>query len=123
MMIDMSKLQGVLFLHEKTFVLLRWVGSQLQRGSLDLSHVHTSMGIGEAAEDWIRRNLDNLPCEVRPSQEELAPFARLFASYLRTSFEIGKKHLSSSCGCYCSFCAYVRNCAALEGPHSVQESV
>jgi hypothetical protein len=113
-MIDMLELRQVLLLHERTFALLRWVGSQLQRGSLDLSHVHTNMGIGEAAEDWIRRNLGNLPGEVRPSQDELAPFARLFASYLRTSFEIGEKRMSSSCGCYCSFCAYVSNAPYLK---------
>ncbi len=122
-MIDILKLRQVLLLHEKAFALLKWVGSQMRRGPLDLSRVHTNMGVGDASEEWIRRNLCNLPDEVRPSEDELIPFARLFASYLRTSFEIGKPLPSrrlSSCGCYCSFCSYLSSAPYLK-PRSLSK--
>jgi len=109
-MVDMKNLEKVLALHDNAFALLRWVGSQLQRGVLDMAHVHTSTSAGEAAEEWIRRNYSNLPTDVRPSMDELRAFANLFASYLQTSFEVGTKHRRvSSCGCYCSFCSYLSN--------------
>jgi hypothetical protein len=117
---DVTNLERVILLHNRSFALLKWVGHQMQRGSLDLSHVHKAMNAGEAAADWLCRNRDNLPKGVRPNDRELTAFANLFASYLRTSFEIGKKNMASPCGCYCSFCAYLCNSRYLK-PRSLSK--
>jgi hypothetical protein len=122
-MIDVSTLQTVLQLHEKTFALLRWVGGQLRHGSLDWSRDHADMSAGEAAEDWLRRNLHNLPGDARPGEEELRAFARLFASYLQTSFEIVRPEHGrrlSSCGCDCCFCSYLSSAPYLK-PRSLSK--
>src|SRR3990172_5128817 len=114
-MIDVKELRRVLALHERTFALLRWVSGQLRSGTLDLSVIHTNMSFADAAEEWIRRNYQNLPEAVRPRSEEVVPFARLFASYLKTSFEIGKnKRRASGCGCYCDYCSYLVNAPYLK---------
>ena len=113
-MADFATLATIVHLHEKAFALLRWVGRQMEAGVLDMSRVHTNMSVGEAAEEWLRRHLFSLPNDCRPAEEELPAFAKLFASYLRTSFEIGRKGMVSSCGCYCPFCAYLSNAPYLK---------
>jgi hypothetical protein len=115
MTVNIIEFRKVLAISERTFALLKWVIDQLRSGSLDLSVVHTKMGFTEAAEDWIRRNQGRFPATVRPQPEDLVPFARLFASYLRTSFEIGKSERRvSPCGCYCDYCSYLSNAPYLK---------
>ncbi len=109
-MFNAAELSRVVSLQEKTYQLLRWVNEHLRRGSLDFGVVHTATTTSEAAAEWIGRHLDNLPTAMRPRADEVEDFARLFASYLTTSFELKEKpdeRLKSGCGCWCPFCTYV----------------
>src|SRR5262245_32623831 len=108
-MFDEVKLTQVLRLHEQSYALLQWVRGALDRGSLSFSVVHRSTDSAVAAEEWLRRHRDNLPSEARPTADELPRFARLFAAFLMTSFELqaNARTARPTCGCYCWFCRYL----------------
>lgn len=104
-----EEISRVLDLHRKSYNLLKWLGTAINRGFIQFDHAHEYMDQNEAAREWIKRHLLNLPPDCRPDSNDIDRFARFFATYLTTSFDLvaspGKK-LTSGCGCYCSFCAY-----------------
>ncbi len=87
-MFNFQRLARVLELHEKSFALLRWVRDSLKQGKISFSVVHQSSDTAVAAEEWIRRHLGNIPVEARPLEDDAAIFARLFVSFLTTSFRL-----------------------------------
>jgi hypothetical protein len=113
-MLDMKKLESTLSLHVKTFAMFRWISKRIRDQALAVSHIHGKLSDVDIAIEWLLKNYDNLPKEIRPSLNEVSAFAHLFVSYLKTSFEFGKNSLRSECGCYCSFCAYVCNAPYLK---------
>ena len=112
-MIQRHHMKEVLRLHEKSYRLLRWVNQRFRSGNLKLSAVHEDISFVDAAEDWISHWHDSLPNDSRPEKGKLRPFASLFVSYLRTSFEpapSGPRLSFPCCGCTC--CSYLVNVAA-----------
>lgn len=109
-MFDPPQLRTVLALHEKSFALLRWVRSSLRTGRLSFAVVHDNTDSATAAGEWIRRHLRNLPADARPPDEQLEVFSRLFVSFLTTSYKLNPNsvRLTTACGCYCSYCAYLQ---------------
>jgi hypothetical protein len=109
-MLDRIRLERVLNLQEKSYALLRWVSATLVGGKLSFAVAHDAMDTGEAAEEWIGRHLSNIPPNARPATGEATEFARLFASYLATSFELDKPatRLQTYDGCWCGYCAYLQ---------------
>jgi hypothetical protein len=100
----------VLALHEKSYALLRWVKASLRSGRLSFSIVHGAGDSAAAAQEWISRHLANIPDDARPGAEDVPTFARLFVSFLTTSFQLNPNSLKrvSPCGCYCGFCSYLQ---------------
>ena len=109
-MFDSEILSEILDLHEKSFALLRWVKASLKRGTLSFSVVHRTTDSVDAAREWIERHLANLPADVRPRADRLPMFARLFVSFLTTSFRLKGTSVRrvSDCGCWCSYCSLIR---------------
>lgn len=109
-MFNPPQLRTVLTLHEKSFALLRWVRSSLRTGRLSFAVVHDNTDSATAASEWIRRHLRNLPAGARPPEEQLDVFGRLFVSFLTTSYKLNPTsvRLTTSCGCYCSYCAFLQ---------------
>ena len=109
-MFDSEELEQVVTLQQKSYLLLRWVNDALRGGTLNFNQVHAAADISVAAKEWVGRHFHSIPTDARPDETELEPFARLFASYLTTSFDLiaqpGKRLVSSS-GCYCGFCSYL----------------
>lgn len=104
-----DELSRAVDLHRRSYNLLKWLSSALSRGFIQFNRAHEYMDQNEAAKAWIESHLLNLPLDCRPEHDELEQFARFFATYLTTSFELVEKpatQLTSGCGCYCSFCAY-----------------
>jgi hypothetical protein len=96
-------------LHRRSYNLIKWLSSAMSRGFIKFNRAHEYMDQNEAAKEWIESHLLNLPPNCRPESDDLAQFARFFATYLTTSFDLIEKpgaQLTSGCGCYCSFCAY-----------------
>lgn len=71
---------------------------------------HDYMDEAEAAEDWIKEHYSSLPVSCRPTTDQVTPFAKFFATYLTTSFDLVEepgRQLKSSCGCFCPICTYL----------------
>lgn len=116
-MFDPRELETTIALHRKTYELLRWIAKNLRGGRLDFTVVHRAMSAADAAREWLARHRENLPMELRPRQEMLDPFARLFSSYLTTSFELRESpgmKVATYCGCFCSWCAYLTSADHLQ---------
>jgi len=107
---DPKELERVVSLQQKSYQLLRWVGDALRSGTLNFNKVHQADDVSVAAKEWVERHFHSIPGEARPDAAELEPFARLFASYLTTSFDLiaqpGTRRVSSH-NCYCAFCSYL----------------
>ena len=109
-MFEPDVLARVVDLQGRSYRLLRWVGESLRSGTLRFGVVHDTLEWSVAAREWVGRNRESLPPDVRPSPDELDAFAHLFASYLSTSFDLAGQasvQKASTTGCYCRFCAYL----------------
>src|SRR5688572_26875171 len=109
-MLNAHQLEIVLDLHEKSFALLKWVRASLRRGTLSFNVVHSATDSAGAAREWIGRHFGSLPTDAKPGEEQLPIFARLFASFLTTSYKLNANAVRrvSDCGCWCSCCAYLQ---------------
>lgn len=109
MLFTREALEDLLRLHDLSYGLFRWVGSSLSGGSLSFAVVHGATDSAAAAEEWISRNLDNLPRDLRPRPGDLVPLSHLFASFLTTSFVLPAAPRVfrdvTVCGCTC--CTYL----------------
>ncbi len=111
-MFDQKILSSVVELQEKSYKLLKWVNEGLKQGKVNFSKIHTTMSAAEAAQEWITRNYENLPTDIRPEKDQINKFAHLFSSYLTTSFElvenaITTKRATSLTCCWCPICSYL----------------
>lgn len=97
-------------LHCRSYNLLRWMSTAISKGIIQFDRAHDYMDEAAAAKEWIERHFLNLPPSCRPAIDHLEAFARFFATYLTTSFELVEKpgeKLTSSCSCYCSICTHL----------------
>lgn len=97
-------------LHECSYNLLLWLGRAVSKGMIIFDRAHEYMDEAEAAQCWIEGHYRNLPANCRPKRDQVPAFARFFATYLTTSFDLVKRpgqQLTSDCGCYCPLCAYM----------------
>ena len=103
-------LSRIIGLHEKSYALLRWIKSSLRTGQVSFGVVHHATDSAAAAQEWINRHLANIPEDARPEPADVPVFARLFASFLTTSFQLNPNSVKrvSACGCYCQFCCYLQ---------------
>ena len=89
-------------LHSQSYNLLRWLSTAISKGVIQFDRAHDYMDETAAAKEWIESHFLNLPPSCRPAIEQLELFARFFATYLTTSFDLVEKpgkQISSSCGC------------------------
>ena len=116
-MLNRDELQRAVNLHRKSYNLLRWLTTAVSKGVIRFDRAHDYLDEAEAAKEWIERHYLNLPPDCRPETEELESFARFFATYLTTSFELVKqpgKRLYSECGCPCPMCSYMIGASHLQ---------
>ena len=109
-MFSRDEVDQVVDLHRRSYNLLRWLSTAISKGIIQFDRAHDYMDEAAAAKEWIERHFLNLPRSCRPTIDYLEPFARFFATYLTTSFELVEKpgkQLTSSCGCYCPICTYL----------------
>lgn len=109
-MLDREEVYTAVDLHRRSYNLLRWLSTAISKGFIRFDRAHDYLDEAEAAKDWIERHYLNLPPDCRPETNELGPFARFFASYLTTSFDLVKtpgQRLYSECGCSCPMCSYL----------------
>lgn len=109
-MFDQHELRRAIQLQQKSYKLLKWLKTAVNRNAVPVERAHDALDSGSAARYWIEVSLPGLPPGARPKADELDQVANLFASYLTTSFELTKspgRVKASDCGCYCPTCTYV----------------
>jgi hypothetical protein len=109
-MLNLLDIQRAVDLQQRSYRLLRWLGTAIDAGQVGLDQLHDTLSLAQAARAFLDANLTALPPEHRPAPEELQAFANMFASYLTTSFDLlpnpGTRGLSP-CGCTCELCIYL----------------
>lgn len=116
-MLNREELVQAVNLQRRSYNLLRWLSTAISKGVIRFDRAHDYMDESEAAEDWISEHYLNFPPNCRPELDEVSAFARFFATYLATSFDLveqPKEHVTSSCGCWCRFCAYLVSASHLQ---------
>jgi hypothetical protein len=109
-MLNREEVHRAVDLHRRSYNLLRWLTTAVSKGVIRFDRAHDYLDEGEAAKEWIERHYLNLPPDCRPETEDLQPFAKFFATYLTTSFDLvkqPKQRLYSECGCGCPMCSYL----------------
>lgn len=110
-MFELAQLQKAIDLHQRSYGVLKWVRDALRMNTLSFATIHSSTDTATAAAAWLQKHHANLPADLRPGQDDLDAFARVFVSFLTTSFSLSAEHtrVVSGCGCYCSWCRYLRS--------------
>jgi hypothetical protein len=110
---DEKELRSAVDAQRRSYRLLRWVATAVERGFIQFNRAHAYARDADAAAAWIDQHFADLPVDGRPEERSGAPlrrFANVFTTYLLTSFEIVKSpgvRLASACGCFCPFCAHL----------------
>jgi len=98
-------------LQARSYELLQWVSSAIEKGFISFKAAHHYSSISSAAEEWITRHYQNLPEAAKPKPEDIKEFSCLFATYLENSFELvsnpGKRLYSPEAHCFCPFCSWL----------------
>jgi hypothetical protein len=118
LVIDRARLEQAVDLQRRSYALLKWLGNAIPRGFISFHTAHAYANSTESARAWVSEHFDNLPNAARPparDSETVNRFSNVFASYLRSSFDLKENpgtRLKTSCGCDCEFCA-----VAVSAPH------
>lgn len=114
-MFEGQQLDRLLDLHDRSYRLLLWLNKRMRDNKLQVATVHDVISLSDAARDWLKRQINNLPADLRPRESEIDAFSHLLASYLQTSFEVaeGKIPADGWCGCRCMLCLYLRDATYL----------
>lgn len=101
-MFDRKELTRLVGLHDRSYRLFTWLNESLKWSKRSYSSVGKALSFADAAAEWLRKNRQELPDDVRPAAADLDEFSSLFVSYLSTSFEIADNRVVSACaGCFC----------------------
>lgn len=110
-MLERQRLELAVDLHERSYLLLRWMAEAIPKGFISFDKAHHYASLPAAAQAWLTRHHDDLPVAARPPLEHLAEFSRLFASYLQVSFDLirepGMLRTSPGAHCFCEMCSWV----------------
>lgn len=110
-MFDRSQLARAVDLRQRSYELLLWLSSAVDRDFVRFETAHRYASVAEAAHAWLRRHYDDIPDRAKPAQGDLVDFSRLFATYLACSFDLvrdpGKRLYSPDAHCFCPCCSWL----------------
>lgn len=96
-------------LQRRSYHLLKWLASAVDRGFISTYDSHEYATLPEAARAWIDRHYADLPPAARPPVEDLDAFCNLFTTYLESSFDLvddpGEIMYSPNAHCFCPICS------------------
>ena len=116
-MLNRDEVYRAINLHRQSYNLLRWLTTAVSKDVVRFDRAHHYLDDAEAAKELIERHYLSLPLDCRPETEDLALFAKFFATYLTTSFDLVKlpaPRLYSKCGCPCPMCSYLVQASHLQ---------
>lgn len=109
MMLAAADVELAVDLHARSYRLLLWLETALQRGIVSPHTAAEAASREDAAVHWISRYLPCLPPDARPEAAHLEAFCRLFSTWLECSFDFAEKpgeYLYSDGGhCFCPWCS------------------
>ena len=110
-MLDAGVVADAVRLQEQSYRLLRWMAEAIPKGFINFDAAHHYASLAGAAQAWIVRHHADLPTAARPERDDIPRFARLFASYLESSFDLiaepGMRKVSEGAHCFCPMCSWL----------------
>jgi hypothetical protein len=84
-----SDIERILHLQQSAYELLLWVNKRAENEQEILSDQNLERWrFGDTCEAWVRDVYGMIPNALRPTEEDVPAFARLFSSFFQTSFRI-----------------------------------
>lgn len=88
---EFSELERVVGLHKKGYDILLWLKQAARSKPRLLSEDETDLlASGEKCVFWVKRHLNDLPLELRPSPDDFRPVGYLLSSFFHTSFRVAE---------------------------------
>jgi hypothetical protein len=110
-MLHAPTLEHAVDLQRRSYRLLRWMSEAIDRGFISYDAAHTYSTLTAAAEAWIAKHHLDLPGAARPHRDDIPAFARLFSTYLESSFVLvrdpRKRLHSPDAHCFCPMCSWL----------------
>ncbi|OYP30324.1 hypothetical protein [Rhodopirellula sp. MGV] len=116
MLFQITELQALIDLQQRSYRLLRWVADGVDRGFLSFSTAHRHSSLPGSAQEWLREHYQNIPENARPDPHEVERFCAFFTTYLTNSFDLhqapGQRRYSPDAHCFCPMCSWL-----VDAPH------
>ena len=117
-MLSPQRLDLAIRIQSQSFELLRWIGTAIEKGQIQVDRAEQHSDTPDAAFDWIERNWWLLPQKLRPDKAHAREFANFFWTYVTTSFNViahpGSRLQPGDCGCMCPLCARIMSAPHLQ---------
>ena len=116
-MLSADDLTLAIDLQSKSYKLLRWLADGLDKGIIPPPCQHNHAQASDPVFEWLSRDFERFPSEIRPDRRYIREFANFFGTYLTSSFDFIESpgtRLRSECGCYCPICTHVVNAPHLQ---------
>jgi hypothetical protein len=117
-MFTQAKMERAVDLQARSYALFQWLASGVGRGVISFKVAHKVPSVPAAAQEWVKRNYQNIPQTARPLEEDLSDFSSLFATYLQNSFELvkdpGTRLYSPDAHCFCPCCSWLIDASNLK---------
>jgi hypothetical protein len=117
-MLNRERLILAIDIQSRSYRLLRWIGTALDKGLMPIGRAQQHSNTPEAAIAWIGENFQLLPQEVQPDRTQVREFASFFWTYVTTSFDVVGEPATrlepGHCGCECPLCARIKNASHLQ---------
>ncbi len=117
-MLDEHAIRRAVEIHAKSYKLLLWLESAIERGFISVKAAHDFTTFTEATQAWLEEHYANVPANARPEREDLVEFAAFFSTYLESSFDLvenpGQRLYSPDVHCFCPLCSWLVNIPRLQ---------
>ena len=117
---DYQRLAIAIEIRDRSYQLLMWIGSAIDKGLVLPSRAAHHSGGPEAAIEWLRSNFGIIPEHIRPEESSIDEFAAFFSTYLTSSFDVVQKPGTRGegpiprFGCTCDLCVRIINAPHLQ---------
>ncbi len=117
-MLNSERLLLAIDIHSKSYKLLRWVATAIDKGELPMERAEHHSENPDAAFEWLERNKYLIPPKFLPDRDHLREFANFFWTYVTTSFDVITNPVElwvpDNGGCLCPLCRRIVSASHLQ---------